>query len=127
MRWLKDTLEIRTHGKGLYAFTALVNERIRRWNIQEGMCYLYLQHTSASLVIGENYDPSAQADMENFMERLAPENQVWYVHTLEGVDDSPAHLKAMLTPTSQAIPIDEGQLNLGTSDHDWAMAWKSAK
>lgn len=114
MKWHKDSIEIRTHGKGLYPFTQQVEERIRRWGVQEGMCFLYLPHTSASLVIGENYDPTAAADMETFMERLAPEGQSWHSHTLEGNDDSPAHLRAMLTPTSQAIPIDEGRLSLGT-------------
>jgi secondary thiamine-phosphate synthase enzyme len=114
VNWYKDTLEISTDGKGMYAFTNSVEERIRRWGIKEGMCYLYIQHTSASLVISENYDPSAQKDMEAFMERLAPEGQNWYVHTLEGSDDSPSHLRAMLTQTSVTIPIDESRLSLGT-------------
>jgi secondary thiamine-phosphate synthase enzyme len=114
VNWYKDTLEIATRGKGMVAFTDRVEERIRRWGIQDGMCYLYIQHTSASLVISENYDPSAQADMESFMERLAPEGQSWYAHTLEGVDDSPSHLRAMLTQVSVTIPIDAGHLSLGT-------------
>jgi secondary thiamine-phosphate synthase enzyme len=114
VNWYKDTLEISTAGKGMYAFTDKVTERIRRWGIKEGMCYLYIQHTSASLVISENYDPTAQADMHAFMERLAPEGQAWYVHTLEGADDSPSHLRAMLTPTSVTVPIDGGRLSLGT-------------
>jgi secondary thiamine-phosphate synthase enzyme len=112
--WFKETIEITTHGKGLYVFTPAVSACLRRWGVREGMCYLYCQHTSASLVIGENYDPSAAADMQTFMERLAPEGQDWYEHTLEGDDDSPAHLRAMLTPTSQTIPVDDGQLSLGT-------------
>jgi secondary thiamine-phosphate synthase enzyme len=114
MNWHKDTIEIRTCGKGLYPFTDQVEERIRLWGVREGMCFLYLPHTSASLVIGENYDPTAASDMETFMERLAPEGQPWHRHTLEGDDDSPAHLRAMLIPTSQSIPIDEGRLSLGT-------------
>jgi secondary thiamine-phosphate synthase enzyme len=114
MNWYKDTIEITTRGKGLVAFTPAVNACLRRWGVREGMCFLYIQHTSASLVIGENYDPSAAADMETFMERLAPEGQAWYEHTLEGDDDSPAHLRAMLTATSQTIPVDDGQLSLGT-------------
>jgi secondary thiamine-phosphate synthase enzyme len=77
------------------------------------MCYLYIQHTSASLVIGENYDPSAREDMQTFLDRLVPENQPWFRHTLEGSDDSPAHIRAMITPTSQVIPIDDGALSLG--------------
>jgi secondary thiamine-phosphate synthase enzyme len=82
--------------------------------VREGLCTLYVQHTSASLLISENYDPSAALDMETFMERLAPERQAWYRHTLEGDDDSPAHLRAMLTATSESIPVDEGRLSLGT-------------
>lgn len=114
MNWYKDTIEVRTHGKGMHPFTDAVNERIRRWAVQEGMCYLYIQHTSASLVISESYDPSARLDMEVFMDRLAPENEPWYRHTLEGSDDSPSHLRSMLTLTSATIPIDDGRLSLGT-------------
>jgi secondary thiamine-phosphate synthase enzyme len=114
MRWLKETIEIQTRGKGLYPFTEKVEALLRQWEAREGMCFLYLQHTSASLVIGENYDPSAARDMEVFMDRLAPEGESWHRHTLEGEDDSPAHLRAMLTPTSQSIPLDEGRLSLGT-------------
>jgi secondary thiamine-phosphate synthase enzyme len=97
----------------MHPFTAAVEERLARWGVQEGMCFLYVQHTSASLVINENYDPTAQADMESFLERLAPENQSWHRHRLEGADDSPAHMRAMVTPTSLSIPIDEGRLSLG--------------
>ncbi len=114
MQWLKDTLEIVTRGKGLYPFTGAIHERLRSWGVQEGMCYLYLPHTSASVVISENYDPSAQADLEAFMERLVPENQAWQRHTLEGPDDSPSHVRAMLTHTSLTIPIDSGRLSLGS-------------
>ncbi|HUV92623.1 MAG TPA: secondary thiamine-phosphate synthase enzyme YjbQ [Anaerolineales bacterium] len=114
MNWFKDALEISTRGKGLYPFTESVEARIREWNVQEGMCYLYVQHTSASLVISESYDPSAKMDLEVFMEKLAPENQPWHRHTLEGADDSPSHMRAMLTQTSLTIPVDAGRLNLGT-------------
>ena len=114
MNWYKDTLEVPTRGKGLYPFTDQVNERLRRWGVREGMCYLYLQHTSASLVISESYDPTARLDMETFMEKLVPEAQPWMRHTLEGADDSSSHLRAMLTLTSASIPIDEGALCLGT-------------
>jgi secondary thiamine-phosphate synthase enzyme len=114
MNWFKDTLEISTHGKGLYPFTESVEARIREWDVQEGMCYLYVQHTSASLVISESYDPSAKMDLEVFMEKLAPENQPWHRHTLEGADDSPSHMRAMLTQTSLTIPVDTGRLSMGT-------------
>ncbi len=114
MNWFKDTLEISTRGKGLYPFTESVEARIREWDVQEGMCYLYVQHTSASLVISESYDPSAKMDLEVFMEKLAPENQPWHRHTLEGADDSPSHMRAMLTQTSLTIPVDAGRLSMGT-------------
>ncbi len=114
MNWYKDTIEISTRGKGMYSFTDAVRERIRRWGVREGMCFLSVQHTSASLTINENYDPSAQADLEEFMEREAPEGQPWFTHTLEGPDDTSAHMRVLLTQTSLSIPIDEGQLSLGT-------------
>ena len=114
MNWFKTTLEIHTQGKGLYPFTSGINEQIQGWGIQEGICFLYLPHTSASLVISESYDPTARIDLETFMEKIAPENQSWYRHVMEGSDDSPSHIRAMLTDTSLNIPIDQGALNLGT-------------
>ena len=114
MNWYKDTIEVPTRGKGLYPFTEAVHARIHQWGIQDGMCYLYVQHTSASLVISENYDPTAKLDMETFMEKLVPEGQAWYRHTLEGADDSTSHIRAMLTLTSVTIPIDDHRLSLGT-------------
>jgi secondary thiamine-phosphate synthase enzyme len=114
MNWFKETLDISTQGKGLYPFTRAVSERIRQWRIREGMCHLFVPHTSASLAINESYDPSARADLEESLERLIPENQPWFRHTLEGPDDSTSHIRAMLTGSSLAIPIDDGQLSLGT-------------
>ncbi|HSF79790.1 MAG TPA: secondary thiamine-phosphate synthase enzyme YjbQ [Anaerolineales bacterium] len=114
MHWYKDSLEITTRGKGLYPFTQAVSARIRDWGIQEGMCYLFLPHTSASLIINESYDPTARTDLETFLEKLVPEDQPWYRHKLEGPDDTTSHLKAMLTQTSLTIPIDNGSLSLGT-------------
>ena len=113
MRWFKDTLQITTRGKGLYPFTQEIASRLRQWGVQEGMCYLFIQHTSASLVISENYDPTAKLDLEAFMDRLAPPDQSWQRHILEGADDSPSHIRSMLTPTSLTIPIDAGELSLG--------------
>lgn len=114
MKWYKDTLEVRTHGKGLVPITQDIQARLQDWGVQEGMCFLFVQHTSASLVASESYDPTARLDLEAFMERLAPQNQPWYRHTLEGSDDSPSHMRAMLTDTSLTIPIDNGRLSLGT-------------
>jgi secondary thiamine-phosphate synthase enzyme len=114
MNWHKETIEINTRGKGLYKITAQLEELVRAWGVEEGMLHLFIQHTSASLVASESYDPSAQADLEAYMERLAPENEPYYRHTMEGPDDSPSHMRAMLTLTSLSIPIDNGKLNLGT-------------
>jgi secondary thiamine-phosphate synthase enzyme len=114
MNWHKDTLEIKTRGKGLHPITDAVIARLHQWNVREGMCFLYIGHTSASLVVNESYDPSARADMEAFMEHLAPESQPWHQHTLEGADDSPSHMRAIVTDASLSIPIDDGELSLGT-------------
>jgi secondary thiamine-phosphate synthase enzyme len=113
VHWFKETIEIPTRGKGLYPFTEPVSERIRHWRILAGMCYLFVPHTSASLTINESYDPSARADLQESLERLVPEGQPWLRHTLEGPDDSTSHIRAMLTGSSLAIPIDDGQLSLG--------------
>ncbi len=114
MNWHKTTLDIPTRGKGLYAFDAQVNAQLQAWNVREGLCFLYCPHTSASLLISENYDPTAKADLAGFMERLAPENDTWYTHDLEGPDDATSHIRAMLTDVSITIPIDDGRLGLGT-------------
>jgi len=78
------------------------------------MCFLFLPHTSASLVMSENWDPTARADLETFMENLVPEDADWYTHDLEGSDDATSHIRSMLTDTSLTIPIDGGNLSLGT-------------
>ena len=114
MKWYSTTLNIQSHGQGLHDFTDEINAQIRKWQVREGMAFLFVQHTSASLVINENYASSARRDMESFLEHIAPEGESWYEHTMEGSDDSPAHMRTMITPTSMTIPVDEGQLNLGT-------------
>ena len=113
MKWYKTTLQVRTPGKGLYEITPLVREALSNWSVEEGMCTLFLQHTSASLLISESWDPSARADLETFMERTVPEGERWYTHTLEGPDDATSHIRAMLTDVSLNIPIDNGDLSLG--------------
>lgn len=89
MKWYKDTLEMITRGKGLYPFTGAVAQCIEQRQVQEGMCYLFVPHTSASLLISENFDPTARTDLEVFLEKLAPENQPWHRHTLEGPETPP--------------------------------------
>ena len=114
MEWHKTTLSFQTHQKGLYEFTGEINHQISEWGIQEGMAYLFIQHTSASMVINESYDPTARQDLNSFLEKIAPEGQSWHLHTLEGRDDSPSHIRTMLTHSSLTIPVDEGRLSLGT-------------
>lgn len=101
-------------GQGLHDITPLVRDLVLQANRQEAVCHLFIQHTSASLLIQENYDPTAKADLENWLDRLVPENDPLYTHTLEGPDDMPAHIKAALTASSLTIPVIDGDLALGT-------------
>ena len=100
--------------KGLTEFTHKVQDLVKAAGIQEGLCTLFIQHTSASLTIQENADPSARHDLENWLDRLVPEHDPLYTHTAEGPDDMPAHIKAILTCSSLSIPIMDGRLALGT-------------
>ncbi len=100
--------------QGLFMITDEIEAIVRQANIQEGLCTLFVQHTSASLIIQENADPSARHDLENWLNRLVREDDPIYTHTLEGADDMPAHIKSILTATSLNIPIDQGRLTLGT-------------
>ncbi len=127
MQWYKETLSVRTGGKGLYPFTEQVQRRLEQWQVREGMCFLYIQHTSASLAINENYDPTARIDLETFLEKLVPEGQSWYRHTLEGPDDSSSHLRSLITPVSLSIPVDAGRLSLGTWQGIYLFEHRSAK
>lgn len=108
------TVEMRTSGRGMHEFTAEVEAGLRASGLSEGTVTIFCRHTSCSLVIMENADPSAQADLEQFMERLAPENDPRYTHTLEGPDDMPSHIRMALTRTSEVIPFIDGRLCLGT-------------
>ena len=114
MNWHKTTLEISTRGKGLHDITEKVRAQVRDWAVQEGMCFLFLPHTSASLVLSENWDPTARADLETFMEHLVPERDTWYTHDLEGPDDATSHIRSMLTDTSLVVPVDVANLWLWT-------------
>lgn len=107
------TLRINVDGQGLHDITSEVAGCIAAEKPAEGLCTLFIQHTSASLLIQENYDPSAKRDLEAWMNRLVPENDPLYTHTLEGADDMPAHIKSALTATSISIPVLDGVLALG--------------
>lgn len=108
------TILVNVTGQGLHPVTQLVAAVVREAHQSEGLCSLFIRHTSASLLIQENADPSARHDLEAWLNRLVPENDPHYTHTLEGADDMPAHIKAALTATSLSIPIMDGALALGT-------------
>jgi len=107
-------LSIPTSSRGLHEFTDAVNAAVRAAGVREGLCTVFVRHTSASLLIHENADPSARRDLERWLDRLVPEGDSLYTHVTEGPDDMPAHIKAALTATSIAIPISDGALVLGT-------------
>ena len=108
------TIDLAIPRQGLHSFTAKLQQVLTQSGAQQGLCTVFVQHTSASLLIQENYDPSAQRDLEAWLNRLVPEGDPLYTHTSEGPDDMPAHIKAALTATSLGIPIIEGRLALGT-------------
>jgi secondary thiamine-phosphate synthase enzyme len=105
---------IRTRGQGLYEVTDEVTKLVHESGVHEGLCTVFIRHTSASLTIQENADPSARADLGAWLNRLVPERDSLYTHTAEGPDDMPSHIKAILTDVSLSIPILNGSLVLGT-------------
>ena len=107
-------LEIQTNGQKLYEFTDRTIEWIKRNNFQNGMVNLSIQHTSASLIVQENADPDVQTDLVNYFNNLAPMNNKLYVHTTEGKDDMPAHIKSALTNNQISLSIKNCELLLGT-------------
>jgi secondary thiamine-phosphate synthase enzyme len=109
-----ERLRLAARGPGLHEFTPEVERVVARAGLREGLCTLFVQHTSASLVIQENADPSARRDLERWLARLVPEGDALFTHDTEGPDDMPAHVRAALTATSLSIPVVEGRLGLGT-------------
>lgn len=103
-----------TRGKGTTEITGKVAEILRASGVRTGVVTVFIQHTSASLVIYENADPSARTDLHEFFNRLVPENADYFIHTMEGPDDMPSHLRMVLTRTSEVIPVQEGRMTLGT-------------
>ncbi len=113
MTHYQEILEIKTSGKSFSNVTAYVQEVVKNSGIKTGICHLFLRHTSASLIIQENADPDVLRDLENFLSKLVPEGN-HYIHDAEGLDDMPAHIRTVLTHTSEQIPISQGRLLLGT-------------
>ncbi len=114
MRQQQTRLEIATAGAGLYEITDSVRAAAARSGMATGLATVFCRHTSASLLIQENADPDVRTDIEAFFRRLVPEGMDFIVHTTEGPDDMPAHLRTALTQTSLSIPIGDGRLLLGT-------------
>src|ERR1700758_1392834 len=109
-----DQLEVRSRGKGLYEITDDVQSKIDNCSIRNGTVTVFVQHTSCSLVVMENADPTARKDLEEFFERLVPEDSDYFTHTTEGGDDSTSHIRMALTGTSETVPITDGRMQLGT-------------
>ena len=114
MHVLHDRLEVRTHGKGLYEITDEVQSKIDNCGVRNGTVTIFVQHTSCSIVIMENADPTARRDLEKFFDRLVPENADYFTHDAEGGDDMPSHIRMVLTRTSETMPIMNGEMSLGT-------------
>ena len=108
-----EQLEVRTKGKGLYEITDEVQSKIGRCGVRNGTVTVFVQHTSCSLLIMENADPTARRDLEEFFDRLVPEGADYFTHGSEGSDDMPSHIRMALTRTSETIPIVDGNMQLG--------------
>lgn len=114
MPTFQDTLACRTRGTDTYEITREVAELVRRSGIRTGVASVFCPHTSCSLVLMENADPSARHDLQAWLDRLVPAHDRHFTHTLEGPDDMPSHIKMALTRSSETIPVHEGRLRLGT-------------
>ena len=110
----QKTLDFRTHGRGTTDVTAEVQRAVAETRVRKGLCTVFLQHTSASLVLCENADPDVRRDLETILSRLVPDNDLAYRHDAEGPDDMAAHARSILTSNSFTIPVADGRLALGT-------------
>jgi secondary thiamine-phosphate synthase enzyme len=108
-----DQLEVRSHGKGLYEITDEVQSKIDSCGVRNGTVTVFVRHTSCSIVIMENADPTAQRDLEKFFDRLVPEDADYFSHNAEGGDDMPSHIRMVLTRTSETVPVMDGKMQLG--------------
>jgi secondary thiamine-phosphate synthase enzyme len=111
---LSHRLSVPTRGKGLYEITREIAQWIGGAHLEAGLLTVFVQHTSASLLIQENADPDVKTDLNAFFSRIAPEDNRLYEHTVEGPDDMPAHIRAALTATQLSIPVENGRMALGT-------------
>ena len=114
LRVHSETLTVRTSGKGTYEITDQIADVLIRSGIATGTVTVFVQHTSCSLIIMENADPTARRDLEEFFNRLVPENASYFEHDAEGPDDMPSHIRSVLTRSSEVIPIADSRMQLGT-------------
>ncbi|RMF25117.1 MAG: YjbQ family protein [Cyanobacteria bacterium J083] len=114
MTHYQKSLRIKTRGKSLQKITEPIRKIVAESQVNMGICTVFIRHTSASLIIQENADPDVLQDLENFFAKLVPEDYSAYLHNAEGIDDMPAHIRSVLTQTSEQIPIANGKLVLGT-------------
>ena len=114
MRVLNKSFAVSTTGKGTYEITDKIEAMVRESKIENGTVTIFTQHTSCSLIVMENADPTARRDLEEFFDRLVPENADYFEHDAEGADDMPSHIRMVLTRTSETIPIVDGRMQLGT-------------
>jgi len=108
-----ETITFETPGRGLHDITRAIDDAVDRAEVDTGLCSVFLRHTSASLLITENADPSARHDLQMWIQKLAPEGDPDYTHTAEGPDDMPSHLRAAVTRTCENLPVTDGRLDLG--------------
>jgi secondary thiamine-phosphate synthase enzyme len=114
MKVHQEIVDVAARGRGLYDVTRDVARVVDASGVRTGLCHVFLQHTSASMLVQENADPAVLRDLERWMERIAPEDAHAYEHDQEGLDDMPAHLRAAITRTGETLPVREGALGLGT-------------
>ncbi|MFO7302527.1 MAG: secondary thiamine-phosphate synthase enzyme YjbQ [Acidobacteriota bacterium] len=114
LRQTLGRLSVRTGGRGFTDITSRVQQKVTEAGIRTGLCTLHLRHTSASLLIQENADPDVRRDFERFFARLVPDGDPLFIHTIEGDDDMPAHIRTALTTVNLSVPVDDGRLVLGT-------------
>jgi secondary thiamine-phosphate synthase enzyme len=114
MRVYHEKFEVRTNGKGLYEITDDIQDKIDKCGARNGTVTIFVQHTSCSVIIMENADPTARHDLEKFFDHLVPEDADYFTHGSEGSDDMPSHIRMVLTRTSETVPIIDGRMQLGT-------------
>lgn len=111
---VQSTFSVRTQGRGLIDITQQIEQVVAEAGLRTGLCHVFVPHTSASLLLNENWDPDVQTDLDAFFARLVPDGDPLFIHTAEGADDMPAHVRTALTQSSVTIPITHGKLATGT-------------